>query len=377
MNLFGRFVRIQSGRLNEQTQRVSAWQDSAVDYTSNFVTNVHNRIASEIAKVNFNHVKYNVVDGGVDTLKSMEGSDLDEVLNWKPKGEANSPTFWKIVIKRMLVQNEVILYPTFDDIGHLVDLRFLDDTEVVDYDPSEVVRLVSPFLTYDDSSILDNALSSIATKLNQGKLRALYKINANMDYEDLEDFESKANKEIRRLQEGSNWNGISPIDAKGEIIELKKDYSVLNDEEIELIKTELLSAYFMNEKILLGTASQEEQMQFNNAVINPILFQLEKELSYKLIKSSLRRKTYGNLYYERIVIDNQLFKFATLKDFVSLFHENTNAPIFTMNRLLMMIGEQPVDGGDVYFTNKNSQVIKSLDEITTEGGEPVEETNQE
>lgn len=377
MNLFGRFVRIQSGRLNEKTQRVSAWQDSAVDYTSNFVTNVHNRIASEIAKVNFNHVKYNVVDGGVDTLKSMEGSDLDEVLNWKPKGEANSPTFWKVVIKRMLVQNEVILYPTFDDIGHLVDLRFLDDTEVVDYDPSEVVRLVSPFLTYDDSSILDNALSSIATKLNQGKLRALYKINANMDYDDLEDFEAKANKEIRRLQSGSNWNGISPIDAKGEIIELKKDYSVLNDEEIDLIKTELLSAYFMNEKILLGTASQEEQMQFNNAVINPILFQLEKELSYKLIKSSLRRKTYGNKYYERIVIDNQLFKFATLKDFVSLFHENTNAPIFTMNRLLMMIGEQPVDGGDVYFTNKNSQVIKSLDEISTEGGEPVEETNQE
>lgn len=373
MNLFGKVVRIQSGRVNRDTQRVAAWQEGAVEYTSNFVANIHNRIADEISKVSFNHVKYEVVTNGVDTLTSREGSDIDEVLNWKPKGQINSANFWKIVIKKMLLNTEVILQPHYDRFGTLYDLTFLDEEA---YNEDEVIRLVSPFLSYNDTSILDNALSSIATKLNQGKLRGLYKLNANMDYEDLQDFESKANREIRRLSSGSMWNGIAPIDPKGELIELKKDYSVLNAEEINLIKAELMSAYFINERILLGTASQEEQMQFNSAVINPILFQLEKELSYKLIKSSVRRKTPGNKYYERIVIDNQLFKFATLKDFVSLFHENTNAPIFTMNRLLMMIGEQPVEGGDVYFTNKNSQVITSLDELKTDQkGETTDETN--
>jgi ATP-binding cassette subfamily B multidrug efflux pump len=51
-------VSFSRGKLNNDTQRVTAWQNEAVEYTSAFVTNIHNKIANEITKVEFNHVKF-------------------------------------------------------------------------------------------------------------------------------------------------------------------------------------------------------------------------------------------------------------------------------------------------------------------------------
>lgn len=366
MQLFGRTVKIEKGRVTKEQQQIKAWQDATIDYTSSFVINIKNKIASEIAKISFNHVKYKVKPGGVDTLQSMEGSDIDEVLNWNPKGYANSTEFWSVVTKRLMSSKMVRLevhYKKHDGVSELSDITILEGDSLAPM--SETINLVSPFYINDDTSILDEALKSISTKLNQGKLRALYRINATMD-ETAEEFKRRANLTINTMQETSQYNGIGAMDGKGEIVELKNGYSVLNEEEIDLIKSELLSAFFMNEKILLGTATQEEQIAFYNATIIPLLFQFEKELSYKLIPKSRRRKTKGNLYYERIIIDNQLFKFASLKDLINLYHENINAPIFTVNEFKVMIGEQPIEGGDVYLTNLNSKVIKSFDEITDE-----------
>lgn len=362
MNLFGKVLQFSQGKLNKQTQRVTGWEDATYNLTSSFAINVQNKIASEISKVSFNHVKYKKNELGADTLISMAGSDIDEVLNWSPKGQKNSIEFWSKVVKKMMTKKHITLVPVYESSGMLIDLRFPDDTDKeLSYD--ETVNLVSPFFTNQDTSLLDNALESIATKMNQGKIRALYKVNAQLDFDFVDDFKEKAMKTIESMQTASTYNGIAPVDGKGQIIELKKDYSVLNQEEIDLIKSELLSAYFMSEEILLGTASQEQQMYFYNSTIIPLLVQLEKELTYKLISSNSRKVTAGNLYYQRIIIDNQLFKFATLKELIDLYHENTQAPIFTINELRIKMGEQPIEGADKYFTNKNAVIADSLDDL--------------
>lgn len=379
-NIFSKAVSIVSGRLNRKTQRVTAWNDASIDYTSAFVTNIQNKIASEIVKVSYNHVKYKKNPKGADTLISMAGSDIDEVLNWSPKGRRNSIEFWIDVVKQLMATKYVTLVPKIDPkTGELLDLLFLNDSGVDEPDFNKTVNLVSPFYINDDTSILDNALTSIATKLDQGKIRALYKVNAHLDFDFVDDYREKANKTIENMQNAAKFNGIVPMDAKGDLIELKKDYSVLNSEEIDLIKSELLSAYFMNEKILLGTATQEEQIYFYNSTIIPILVQLEKELSYKLISNSRRREKEQNLYYERIMIDNQLFKFATLKELIDLYHENTNAPVFTQNQLLTMMGEQPIEGGDIYVSNLNAVAVDNLSDLkgTRKEEEEKVETDQE
>lgn len=362
MNVFGKVVTFSRGKLNNNTQRVTAWQNEAVEYTSAFVTNIHNKIANEITKVEFNHVKYKKSDVGSDTLISMAGSDLDEVLNWSAKGERNSMEFWQKVIKKLLTTRYIDLYPVFDNqTGELLDLLFADDKK--EYKPEQLVRLISPFYINGDTSILDNALAGIQTKLEQGKMKGLLKINAFLDTDNDTEFKEKAMLTIKNMQEMSNYNGLTPTDNKTEIVELKKDYSVLNKDEIDLIKSELLTGYFMNENILLGTATQEQQIYFYNSTIIPLLIQLEKELTYKLISTNRRRLVKGNLYYERIIVDNQLFKFATLKELIDLYHENINAPIFTQNQLLVKMGEQPIEGGDIYVSNLNAVAVKNLSDL--------------
>lgn len=364
MNLFGKIVRVFTGKLDNKTQRVKDWDlDTASEFTSAFAINIQNKIASEVSKVSFNHVKYKKSENGADTLISMAGSDIDEVLNWSPKGKYNSIEFWNAVVKKLTVNKKIKLVPVYNErTGELLDLRFPIDTDK-ELSEQETVNLASPFYLNDDTSILDNALSAIAQKLDQGKIRALYKINAQLDFDFVDEFKEKAMATIKSMQDGSTFNGIAPIDSKGEIIELKKDYSVLNKEEIDLIKSELLGAFFMNEDILNGTASQEQQMYFYNSTIIPLLVQLEKELTYKLLTSNNRRVIAGNLYYQRIIIDNQLFKFATLKELIDLYHENTNAPVFTINEMRIKMGEQPIEGGDKYFTNRNAVLVNNLDDL--------------
>lgn len=359
-NLFGKAVRIQSSRLNQETQRATAWSDEVVSATSNFYNNISAKIGTEVAKVNFQHVKYKKVDGGSDTLQSMDGSDIDELLNWKPKGYENTTAFWQAVTKKLLTTRKVYIKIVDDKQGNLVDLKLLESGDNVNL--NETINLVSPFFINENTSILDATLSGIATKLKQGRMRGMLKINAVVD-NDNDEFKETALKTISTMQSVSSYNGMGVMDDKSEIVEFKNSYSVLNDEEIKLIKQELLSSYFMSEKILSGEPTQEEQIYFYNSTIIPLLAQLEKELSYKLISQSKRRKTQGNLYYERIIIDNQLFKFASLKDLISLYHENTNAPFLTVNEFKVLAGLEPSEGGDVYLTNANSKLIEKYSDL--------------
>lgn len=376
-NLFGKAVRIQSSRLNQDTQRATAWNDEVVSATSGFYNNISAKIATEIAKVNFQHVKYKKVEGGSDTLASMDGSDIDELLNWKPKGYENTTAFWQAVTKKLLTTRKVYIKIIDDKQGNLIDLKLLESGD--EANTNETINLVSPFFINENTSILDATLSGIATKLKQGRMRGMLKINAVVD-NDNDEFKQTALKTISTMQSVSSYNGMGVMDDKSEVVEFKNSYSVLNDEEIKLIKQELLSSYFMSEKILTGEPTQEEQIYFYNSTIIPILAQLEKELSYKLISQTRRRKTQGNLYYERIIIDNQLFKFASLKDLISLYHENTQAPFLSVNEWKAIAGLEPSEGGDVYLTNANARIVEKYSDFlvkTEDDSKTTDETDVE
>lgn len=372
LKIFGRTVTIQSAKLDKQTQRAVGWSDEAVSATSGFYNNISAKIATEISKLNFQHVKYKKNDNGIDTLVSMDGSDIDEVLNWKSKGHLNSVDFWSDVTRKLMRTRQVYLKPTYDKDGNLVDLLINEDEDV---NTDETVNLVSPFFINSNTSILDSTLSSIATKLQQGRIKGQLKINGLIDTES-DEFVQKAQNTLSQMQKIGSVNGLTVTDDKTEIKEFSNSYSVLNDEEIKLIKSELLSSYFMSETILDGTASQEEQIYFYQSTIVPLLNQLEKELTYKLISTTKRRKIKGNQYYERIVIDNQLFKFASIDNMLSLIHENTQAPLLNLNELRVLLGLEAIEGGDIYMTNLNSKIIKDFSDLENEiEKETNEETN--
>ena len=46
-----------------------------------------------------------------------------------------------------------------------------------------------------------------------------------------------------------------------------------------------------------------------------------------------------------------------------MYHENINGPIFTQNQLLVKMGEQPIEGGDIYIANLNAVAVKNLSDL--------------
>lgn len=356
-------VRIFSGLLNKKTQRV-AWQQSAVEYTSNFVANIQYKIANEISKTTFNHVQYSVNKNGLDFMKALSGSDIDEVLNWSPKGYRNTTEFWQKVIILLMNRKVVRLIPKYGgkDETTLIDLTIVGDEE---YKDSETINLISPFYTSDDTSILDSALSRIAEKLEANRLRGFLKINAILS-NNSEKFKKEATDTIKTMQDVANFNGLGVLDSKAEVVELKNNYGVLNPEELSFIKSEILSGYGMSESLLTGTNTQAEYTTFYSNVVIPILNQLERELSYKLLTSYKRVRNDSKKTYERIIVDNQLMKFASIDQLVNFIHENTNAPINTQNEIRVLLGNPPIDGGDVFYTNLNSTKVSAGEDNANE-----------
>ena len=64
-NLFGKVLKIESSHLDTRTQRAVGWQDEAISATSGFYNNISAKIASEISKVNFQHVQYKKLTMGL------------------------------------------------------------------------------------------------------------------------------------------------------------------------------------------------------------------------------------------------------------------------------------------------------------------------
>ena len=64
-NLFGKAVKIQSSKVNQQTQRAVGWSDEAVSATSGFYNNISAKIATEISKLNCNQATARQNQGSV------------------------------------------------------------------------------------------------------------------------------------------------------------------------------------------------------------------------------------------------------------------------------------------------------------------------
>lgn len=355
MSIFQNIVKIFRGRIDKKTQRVN-WQNGTTNFTSNFILNIQHRIANEISKSYFNHVEYTVNPNGYDYSKNLTGTDIDEVLNWSPKGYNNSTEFWNDVVIKMLNQKYVYIKPIFDSRGVFISLEIVGDEE---FKRDETVNLVSPFFSDNGTNLLDNILSSVYDKLATNKTRAYLKINGSFS-EGKEEFKKKVSQTLETFQEVGEFNGIGVLDAKTDIVELNNSYSVITSEEMDFIKTEILSGFGISEKVLLGTASEQENTAFRANTIAVLLEQLERELTYKLISSYKRIRNDNKKTYQRIVVNTNIMKFASLDQLIKFSQANTNTPIAQQNEERGFYGLAPIEGGDEFFVNLNATTAKDV-----------------
>ena len=108
MNLFGKVVSFSRGKLNNDTQRVTAWQNEAVEYTSAFVTNIHNKIANEITKIERKNL-VRLLKNLEITIKGFRSIDEAIITSGGIKiKEINPKTMESKIIKGLYFAGEII-----------------------------------------------------------------------------------------------------------------------------------------------------------------------------------------------------------------------------------------------------------------------------
>lgn len=348
-------VKLSSGYFDKKTNSVKF--DDHVDYSSNFVTSINNFIAREFAKLEFRHKIYTTLQDGTQTKEDKLNSDIYETLTYAANDE-DSNTVWRTkMINTLLTAGRVYLKPKYDNTYSLKSLP-ITTAEEFKKNKNDVIVLVSPFVSNDNNtSLFDALLSSIANDISNQPMKAYLKINAAINSAN-SDFATKAKEQLAVMSDVSSINGIGILDGKTELIELKNKYSSIDAETVKVVKQEVLNAYNFSEKLLNGQYSETDYKNFFESVIRPLIDQIEKEFTYKLLSNNARINTGKKTSFERIKLEVDMFKFASVSDLISLTNVNTNGSILTVNEVRKLYNVEPIVGGDVFRTNLNSVEIK-------------------
>lgn len=353
MGLFDGIVRKFTGDVNTQTQQVT-WSDDVVKYTSNFMLSATKFVEREFSKLHIDHRIYRL-ENDKYLVSDKYGSDVYETLNYSPNGFRNNSEWKREIIRRLFSTSAVYLKPIRKH-GELISLEFTD-AETYNKHSADIICFTSPFYISDNASLYDNILTNISRSFDQNKLRGFVKINAAAGTM-TDDFVKKATAELQSLQQLAKYNGLTVIDGRSEIVELNKDYDTVDPETVNLIKREILNGFGFSESLLLGNYTNEEYKHFYTNVMQPLVTEIETELTFKLLSTNARVNNGVKQSFERITVSTDTFAFASVSELISLASANTNGAYLTVNEVRQIMGFDPIAGGDVFRTNLNSTEIK-------------------
>lgn len=118
--------------------------------------------------------------------------------------------------------------------------------------------------------------------------------------------------------------------------------------------------------MLTGEYSEADYRHFVDQVLSPLVNEFETELTYKLLTTNARINTGKKDTFERVKISQPVTKWASMDQIVAVAKANTNGAFLTVNEIRVLMGYDPIEGGDTFRTNLNSVEVKYGEDEKTE-----------
>lgn len=358
MGVIESVVRMMRGDVDKRTQVVT-WSDQAVQYTSAYMQSVIYFVAREFSKLDIRHRVYVQQEDGKYLQRDKLGSDIYEVLNFAPNGYKTNAEWRRQIATRIMTGATVYLQPVRKN-GILTALK-LTDQEGYNKAPDDVLAITSPYYISSNASLYDNILTNIGRELSGNNLRGFLKINAVVG-SSAEAFKKTALDQLKVMQEVASYNGLGILDAKADVVELKNEYKTIPDEAVKIIKREILNGFGLSEALLTGEYTEADYRHFVDQVLSPLVNELETELTYKLLTTNARINTGKKDTFERVKISQPVTKWASMDQIVAVAKANTNGAFLMVNEIRVLMGYDPIEGGDTFRTNLNSVEVKYGDD---------------
>lgn len=377
--------------------------------TTPIIEEVYSTIANEFAKIDLLHI----IEKDNDYRRLND--DLNYIVSERPNYFQSSFDFKFTMMYQLLKYGNAIAFIHRDERGRAIsidpvnvfDYEFgggflIEDEwiwyklrniktkqiELVDYRNFIHLRLNPNNIFYGDifggitytkviTDIIDKKLGNAIRELDEnGSVRGVITIGrassgfANATLLNDEDKKKKQEEIINRIK--ATDGGILVLDAGEEWQSLSSPFETASSEDIDKYIKMLLQFNGINEKVVNGTATEEEMEVFYSKTIVPRIEQFISELNYKIFsKTSL---TQGH----RIEYFRNPFEYVSVAKAIDIAYKGA-MDTTTNERRRMIYKLPPVDNGDILMVNRNFEPLTTAIEdgelITINKEEVIDEQN--
>lgn len=147
--------------------------------------------------------------------------------------------------------------------------------------------------------------------------------------------EERRNAIINQLKDSAF--GVAYIDTSEKVVPLNRSLENNLYEQVKELTTELYNQFGLTEEIFNGKASEEEQLNYYNRTIDPIMATIASEIERKFITRTARSQGHAIRYYR------DAFKLVPAKNLAEIADKFTRNEIMSSNEIRSVIGMLPSD----------------------------------
>ena len=358
------------------------------------VTSVYNKIASDVAALDIQHVRLD--DNG--RFVSPIDSGLNTCLTLEANADQTGMALKQDIVMSMLDEGCVAIVPVETDADpnttNSYDILSLRTGKILEWFPDNVrVRVYNErtgkkqdlLLPKKNVGIVENPFYAIINEPNSTMQRLIRKLSL-LDVIDEQSGSGKLDliiqlpyvikttsrreqaeqrkKDIEMQLSGSKY-GIAYTDAAERITQLNRPVENNLMKQIEYLTSMLYSQLGITQSILDGTADEQTMLNYYNRTIEPIVSAIVDEMKRKFLTKTARSQKQSISYFRNP------FKLVPVNKIAEIADTLTRNEILTSNEIRQIIGMKPSDDpkADQLINSNISQPTDKQVENINEGGE--------
>lgn len=365
------------------------------------LASVINRIAIDVASIDFKHVRIDQNGRFIDEIDS----DLNKALNVSPNLDQTPRGFKQDAVISMFDEGNIAIFPSEADLDpvdtgsyKIYELRI---GKIVEWYPTDVmIEAYNPEVGHETRLIMpksivaiienplyttmngpNSTLQRLINKLNildaidrqsgSGKLDLIIQLPYKLHTPGKQELAEDRRKKIEMQLTDSKY-GIAYIDATEKIIQLNRPIENNLLTQVEYLTKEFYSQLGMTPGVMDGTASDQEQVTYSTRIVEPIADTFVSEFRRKFLTKTARSQGQTIMYFQNPF---KLMPPSQIPDMADKLIRNT---VLSSNEFRAILGYRPSDeqkADELYNPNiaAAKQDSTSLEGPADAGGMSIDE----